>query len=234
MERLSHKILIVDDEQRIRNLLRLYLEREGVDVEEASTGEDGLDKALSGYYDLLILDVMLPGMDGLFLTSKIRQYKTTPILMITAKASEKDIIEGFEAGADDYVIKPFSPREVVQRIKRLIQRSQGMNEDNINFQRRLKLRNFVIEENHLLTSNGREVYLTTKEYELLFYLATSPDKLFTRENILQHVWDYDYSVDYRTVDTHIMRIREKLDMISPNSSSMIRTVWGLGYKFELN
>lgn len=109
-----------------------------------------------------------------------------------------------------------------------------MNEDNINFQRRLKLRNFVIEENHLLTSNGREVYLTTKEYELLFYLATSPDKLFTRENILQHVWDYDYSVDYRTVDTHIMRIREKLDMISPNSSSMIRTVWGLGYKFELN
>jgi two-component system response regulator ResD len=234
MELHSHKILIVDDELRIRNLLRLYLEREGVDVEEAITGEDGLDKALSGYYDLLVLDVMLPGMDGLFLTSKIRQYKTIPILIITAKTSEKDIIEGFEAGADDYVTKPFSPREVVHRIKRLIQRSQEMESVDTAFQRRLKLRDFVIEENHLLTSNGKEVYLTTKEYELLFYLATSPDKLFSRENILQHVWDYDYSVDYRTVDTHIKRIREKLDMISPKSSSMIRTVWGLGYKFELN
>jgi two-component system response regulator ResD len=234
MERNSHKILIVDDELRIRNLLRLYLEREGVDVDEADTGEDGLEKALSYYYDLLILDVMLPGMDGLFLTSKIRQYKTTPILIITAKTSEKDIIEGFEAGADDFVTKPFSPREVVYRIKRLIERSQGIESNDTTVLRRLKLRDFVIEENHLLTSNGKEVYLTTKEYELLFYLATSPDKLFSRENILQHVWDYDYSVDYRTVDTHIKRIREKLDMISPNSSSMIRTVWGLGYKFELN
>lgn len=234
MELHSHKILIVDDELRIRNLLRLYLEREGAHVDEANTGEDGLDKALSCYYDLLILDVMLPGMDGLFLTSKIRQYKTTPILIITAKTTEKDIIEGFEAGADDYVTKPFSPREVVHRIKRLIQKSQGMKGDDTSFQRRLKLRDFVIEENHLLTSNGKEVYLTTKEYELLLYLATSPDKLFSRENILQHVWDYDYSVDHRTVDTHIKRIREKLDMISPKSSSMIRTVWGLGYKFELS
>ncbi|MDQ0656143.1 response regulator transcription factor [Paenibacillus sp. W2I17] len=230
----SNKILIVEDELRIRNLLRFYLEREGFHVEEAETGESGLDKALSFDYDLLILDVMLPGMDGIFLTSRIRQYKSTPILIVTAKASEMDVIQGFEAGADDYVTKPFSPREVVHRIKSVVRRNQGIGNDNISSQRTLKLRDFVIEEDHKLKSKGKEVFLTTKEYELLFYLASSPDKLFSRENILQNVWNYDYIVDYRTVDTHIKRIREKLDLVSPEASSMIRTVWGLGYKFKMN
>ncbi|PQP81017.1 DNA-binding response regulator [Paenibacillus sp. PCH8] len=230
----SHKILIVEDELRIRNLLRLYLEKEGFQVEEATTGESALEKALHFDYDLLILDVMLPSMDGFFVTSRIRQYKTTPILILTAKDSEMDVIQGFEAGADDYVTKPFSPREVIYRIKSVMRRKQEVSYEYINYGRRLRLRDFTVEEDHKLSSEGKEVHLTPKEYELLLYLATSPDKLFSRENILQNVWNYDYSVDYRTVDTHIKRIREKLDDISSDSSSLIKTVWGLGYKFEIN
>jgi two-component system response regulator ResD len=230
----SQQILIVEDELRIRNLLRLYLEREGFQVDEATTGESGLEKALRFDYDLLILDVMLPSMVGFFVTSRIRQYKTTPILILTAKDSEKDVIRGFESGADDYVTKPFSPREVVHRIRSVVRRMQGVNNENLTSHRRLKLRDFIVEEDHKLSSRGKEIHLTPKEYELLFYLATSPDKLFSRENILQHVWNYDYSVDYRTVDTHIKRIREKLDDISAGSSSMIKTIWGLGYKFEID
>lgn len=229
----SQQILIVEDELRIRNLLRLYLEREGFEVDEATTGEIGLEKALRYDYDLLILDVMLPSMDGFFVTSRIRQYKTTPILILTAKDSEEDVIQGFESGADDYVTKPFSPREVVHRIKSVVRRRQAGNHENLTFHRRLKLRDFILEDDHKLSSRGKEIHLTPKEYELLFYLATSPDKLFSRENILQNVWNYDYSVDYRTVDTHIKRIREKLDDISAGSSSMIKTIWGLGYKFEI-
>lgn len=230
----SQQILIVEDELRIRNLLRLYLEKEGFLVEEAVTGEIGLEKALRYDYDLLILDVMLPGMDGFYVTSRIRQHKTTPILILTAKDSESDVIQGFEAGADDYVTKPFSPREVVHRIKSVVRRKQSASCENPTSNRRLKLRDFIVEEDHRLSSRGREIHLTPKEYDLLLYLATSPDKLFSRENILQHVWNYDYSVDYRTVDTHIKRIREKLDEISPDSSSMIKTVWGLGYKLQIH
>ncbi|WP_339838936.1 response regulator transcription factor [Paenibacillus sp. FSL R7-0272] len=230
----SQQILIVDDELRIRNLLRLYLEREGFEVDEATTGEIGLEKALRYDYDLLILDVMLPSMDGFFVTSRIRQYKTTPILILTAKDSEEDVIQGFESGADDYVTKPFSPREVVHRIRSVVRRRQAGNHENLTFYRRLKLRDFILEDDHKLSSRGKEIHLTPKEYELLFYLATSPDKLFSRENILQNVWNYDYSVDYRTVDTHIKRVREKLDYISAGSSSMIKTIWGLGYKFKID
>nr|WP_154984073.1 response regulator transcription factor [Paenibacillus xylanexedens] len=230
----SQQILIVEDELRIRNLLRLYLEREGFEVDEATTGEIGLEKALRYDYDLLILDVMLPSMDGFFVTSRIRQYKTTPILILTAKDSEEDVIQGFESGADDYVTKPFSPREVVHRIRSVVRRRQAGNHENLTFHRRLKLRDFTLEDDHKLSSRGKEIHLTPKEYELLFYLATSPDKLFSRENILQNVWNYDYSVDYRTVDTHIKRVREKLDDISAGSSSMIKTIWGLGYKFEID
>jgi len=230
----SQQILIVEDELRIRNLLRLYLEREGFEVDEATTGEIGLEKALRYDYDLLILDVMLPSMDGFFVTSRIRQYKTTPILILTAKDSEEDVIQGFESGADDYVTKPFSPREVVHRIRSVVRRRQAGNHENLTFHRRLKLRDFILEDDHKLSSRGKEIHLTPKEYELLFYLATSPDKLFSRENILQNVWNYDYSVDYRTVDTHIKRVREKLDDISAGSSSMIKTIWGLGYKFEID
>nr|WP_154959037.1 response regulator transcription factor [Paenibacillus xylanexedens] len=230
----SQQILIVEDELRIRNLLRLYLEREGFEVDEATTGEIGLEKALRYDYDLLILDVMLPSMDGFFVTSRIRQYKTTPILILTAKDSEEDVIQGFESGADDYVTKPFSPREVVHRIRSVVRRRQAGNHENLTFHRRLKLRDFILEDDHKLSSRGKEIHLTPKEYELLFYLATSPDKLFSRENILQNVWNYDYSVDYRTVDTHIKRVREKLDYISAGSSSMIKTIWGLGYKFKID
>ncbi|WP_154889186.1 response regulator transcription factor [Paenibacillus polysaccharolyticus] len=230
----SQQILIVEDELRIRNLLRLYLEREGFEVDEATTGEIGLEKALRYDYDMLILDVMLPSMDGFFVTSRIRQYKTTPILILTAKDSEEDVIQGFESGADDYVTKPFSPREVAHRIRSVVRRRQAGNHENLTFHRRLKLRDFILEDDHKLSSRGKEIHLTPKEYELLFYLATSPDKLFSRENILQNVWNYDYSVDYRTVDTHIKRVREKLDYISAGSSSMIKTIWGLGYKFKID
>jgi len=232
----AERILVVDDEERIRRLLRMYLEKENYQIDEAEDGEQALRMALEKDYDLIILDLMLPGMDGIEVCSKLRQSKATPVLMLTAKGEEMNRVQGFEAGADDYVVKPFSPREVIYRVKAILRRSsatayltrEAHASNNIVFP------HLMIEHDaHRVTANGQEVQLTPKEYELLHYLAMSPDKVFTREDLLKDVWNYEFFGDLRTVDTHVKRLREKLNRVSPEAAAMITTVWGVGYKLEV-
>lgn len=227
------KILIVDDEERIRRLLGMYLKKEGYSVTEAEDGEKGLQKALDQDFDLILLDVMLPGIDGIEVCLRLRQTKTTPIIMLTAKEEEGNRLQGFEAGTDDYMVKPFSPREVIYRVKAILRRtseavyfsSEKAQSNNIMFA------HLLIEHSaHRVTAGGQEVPLTPMEYELLYYLATSPYKVFTREKLLKDVWNYDYLGDIRTVDTHVQRLRDKFNKVSPEVAKMITTVWGIGYK----
>lgn len=228
-------ILVVDDEERIRRLLRMYLEKEGFVISEAADGEEALEKALESDYDLILLDLMLPKMDGIEVCTKLRQTKMTPVIMLTARGEESNRVQGFEVGADDYVVKPFSPREVIYRVKAILRRTassagmaSGGTSNNIVFP------NLMIEHDaHRVTAGGQEVSLTPKEYELLHYLASSPDKVFSREQLLRDVWNYEFFGDLRTVDTHIKRLREKLTKSSPEAAAMITTVWGVGYKLEV-
>jgi len=231
-----HRILVVDDEERIRRLLKMYLEKEGYAIEEAEDGEQALRLATTGDFDLILLDVMLPGIDGIEVCTRLRQFKATPVIMLTAKGEEMNRVQGFEVGADDYVVKPFSPREVIYRVKAILRRSsatafltkEASTSNNIVFPY------LVIEHDaHRVTAGGQEVSLTPKEYELLHYLAVSPDKVFSREDLLKDVWNYEFFGDLRTVDTHVKRLREKLNKVSPEAASMITTVWGVGYKLEV-
>ncbi|WP_309241929.1 response regulator transcription factor [Brevibacillus daliensis] len=233
----KERILIVDDEERIRRLLKMYLERENYYIDEAEHGEEALEKALNQDYNIILLDLMLPGMDGIEVCEKIREQKATPIIMLTAKGEEANRVNGFEAGADDYVVKPFSPREVVFRVKAILRRSSAtayLKTDTVSSHSILVFPELTIDHDaHKVTANGVEVNLTPKEYELLHYLALSPDKVFTREELLKDVWHYDFFGDLRTVDTHIKRLREKLNKVSPDAAQMISTVWGVGYKLEV-
>ncbi len=230
------RILVVDDEERIRRLLRMYLEKEGFRIDEAEDGESALTLAIAADYDLIVLDVMMPGMDGIEMCAKLRERKATPVLMLTAKGEEANRVSGFEAGADDYVVKPFSPREIIYRVKAILRRSSATaflsrdsgSANNIVFP------HLVIEHDaHRVTAGGQEISLTPKEYELLHYLALSPDKVYSREDLLKDVWNYEFFGDLRTVDTHVKRLREKLNKVSPEAASMITTVWGVGYKLEV-
>lgn len=230
------RILVVDDEERIRRLLRMYLEKEGYEIEEAENGEIALQKALEDEFDLIVLDVMLPGIDGVEVCERLRQQKATPIIMLTAKGEEVNRVQGFEAGVDDYVVKPFSPREVIYRVKAILRRSSATAylSHDANFSNNIVFPHLIIEHDaHRVTADGHEVALTPKEYELLHYLAGTPDKVFSREQLLKDVWNYDFFGDLRTVDTHVKRLREKLNKVSPEAAAMITTVWGVGYKLEV-
>ncbi|WP_282935668.1 response regulator transcription factor [Paenibacillus sp. RC67] len=229
-------ILVVDDEERIRRLLRMYLEKENFTIEEAEDGETALKKAVENDYDLILLDIMLPGIDGNEVCSRLRQVKSTPVIMLTAKGEETNRVQGFEMGADDYVVKPFSPREVIYRVKAILRRSSvtAYLSKEVNTSNNIVFPNLVIEHDaHRVTAGGQEVALTPKEYELLHYLAVSPDKVFSREELLKDVWNYEFFGDLRTVDTHVKRLREKLNKVSPDAAAMITTVWGVGYKLEV-
>lgn len=233
----ANRILVVDDEERIRRLLRMYLEKEGYVIEEAEDGEEALRLALEEDFDLIVLDLMLPGIDGVEVCTRLRQQKSTPVLMLTAKGEEVNRVQGFEVGADDYVVKPFSPREVIYRIKAILRRSSATAylSKEISASNDIVFPHLIIEHDaHRVTAGGQEVNLTPKEYELLHYLASSPDKVFSREELLKDVWNYDFFGDLRTVDTHVKRLREKLNRVSPEAASMITTVWGVGYKLEAN
>ncbi|QTH44810.1 response regulator transcription factor [Cohnella sp. LGH] len=229
------RILVVDDEERIRRLLKMYLEKEGYEIEEAEDGETALRKAQDEDFDLIVLDLMLPGIDGIEVCSRLRQQKATPVLMLTAKGEEVNRVQGFEVGADDYVVKPFSPREVIFRIKAILRRSSATAflSKELNTSNNIVFPHLVIEHDaHRVTASGQEVNLTPKEYELLHYLASTPDKVFSREELLKDVWNYDFFGDLRTVDTHVKRLREKLNRVSAEAAAMITTVWGVGYKLE--
>jgi|HigsolmetaAR203D_1030402.scaffolds.fasta_scaffold00002_241 two-component system response regulator ResD len=228
-------ILVVDDEERIRRLLRMYLEKEGFLISEAADGEEALQKALNTDYDLILLDLMLPKMDGTEVCAKLRQSKMTPVIMLTARGEESNRVHGFEVGADDYVVKPFSPREVIYRVKAILRRTAASSSmSGRSSSNNIVFPHLVIEHDaHRVTAGGVEVNLTPKEYELLHYLASSPDKVFSREQLLKDVWNYEFFGDLRTVDTHVKRLREKLNKSSPEAAAMITTVWGVGYKLEV-
>ncbi|HHW38129.1 MAG TPA: response regulator transcription factor [Bacillales bacterium] len=236
MENSQAKILVVDDEERIRRLLRMYLEREDYMIEEAENGEEALKKATSEDFDLILLDLMMPGIDGIEVCKQLREKKATPIIMLTAKGEEANRVQGFEVGTDDYIVKPFSPREVVLRVKALLRRSST----TVFLQTEPTTKDVIVypfltidNDAHRVTAEGKDVSLTPKEYELLYFLAKAPDKVFDREQLLKEVWHYEFFGDLRTVDTHVKRLREKLNKVSSNAAKMIVTVWGVGYKFEV-
>nr|WP_319962281.1 response regulator transcription factor [Virgibacillus natechei] len=231
------KILVVDDEERIRRLIRMYLEREEYEVEEADNGADALEKSLNNNYNVILLDLMMPEMDGIEVCKELRKEKTTPVIMLTAKGEEGNRVQGFEVGADDYIVKPFSPREVVLRVKALLRRvsPSSVSETTTAAKNVLVFPHLTINHDaHRVNADGEEVFLTPKEYELLCFLAESPDKVFNREQLLKEVWQYEFFGDLRTVDTHVKRLREKLNMVSEKAAKMIVTVWGVGYKFEVD
>ena len=234
MEQLP-RILIVDDEERIRRLVRMYLERSGFIVDEAEDGNKALELALTLPYSLMILDLMLPGIDGRDVCSQVRQHSDMPIFMLTAAGDEMQRIQGFGLGADDYVVKPFSPRELVMRVKALLKRSGEPDFVKPEMQQVLTFPEMTIHiESRRVDVANQEISLTPKEFDLLVYMAQRPDKVFSREELLRDVWNYQFYGDQRTVDTHVKRLREKLGQSSITVSRYIVTVWGVGYKFEVN
>ena len=230
------KILVVDDEDRIRRLIRMYLERENFEVTEAEDGDEALQYALGDDFDVILLDLMMPGKDGIEVCRELREKKATPVIMLTAKGEEANRVQGFEVGTDDYIVKPFSPREVVLRVKALLRRSSSTKflQTDTKTKDILAFDHLTIENDaHRVKADGKDVSLTPKEYELLLFLAKSPDKVFDREELLKEVWQYEFFGDLRTVDTHVKRLREKLSKVSKEAAKMIVTGGGVGYKFEV-
>ena len=220
------KILIVEDEANIRELLRLYLEREGYTVLEAETGVEGIKKWKSDKPDMLLLDVMMPVMDGWAVCREIRAESDVPIIMLTAKGETADRVSGLEMGADDYIVKPLEMPEVIARVRAVFRR---MAPDDA--PEKLSFDNLVIDKQaYDLVIKGKRVDAPPKEIELLYFLASSPNRVFTRAQLLDDVWGFDYFGDTRTVDVHVKRLREKLEGVSDKWE--LKTVWGVGYKFE--
>lgn len=217
-------ILIVDDEADIRNLIRKYAEFEGYYVDEASNGLEAIDKVRSFTYDLIILDVMMDGLNGFETCRAIRKEYDTPIIMLTAKTQNQDKYQGFDLGVDDYVTKPFSPKELMYRIQAVLKRS--LNESTLTQYKWQQL--CINKQAHTVTINDEPVELTPKEYELLLLFVENRGIVLQREQILNHVWGYDFNGDDRTLDTHIKRLRRKLKQYS----SWIVTVRSVGYRFE--
>lgn len=220
------KILIVEDEANIRELLRLYLEREGYTVLEAENGVEGIKKWKSDKPDMLLLDVMMPVMDGWAVCKEIRAESDVPIIMLTAKGETADRVSGLEMGADDYIVKPLEMPEVIARVRAVFRR---MAPDDA--PEKLTFDNLVIDKQaYDLVIKGKRVDAPPKEIELLYFLASSPNRVFTRAQLLDDVWGFDYFGDTRTVDVHVKRLREKLEGVSDKWE--LKTVWGVGYKFE--
>lgn len=223
---MAKKILIVEDEANIRELLRLYLEREGYAVIEAENGVEGIKMWKSEKPDMLLLDVMMPVMDGWAVCKEIRAESDVPIIMLTAKGETADRVSGLEMGADDYIVKPLEMPEVIARVRAVFRR---MAPDDA--PEKLAFDNLVIDKQaYDLVIKGKRVDAPPKEIELLYYLASSPNRVFTRAQLLDDVWGFDYFGDTRTVDVHIKRLREKLEGVSDKWE--VKTVWGVGYKFE--
>ena len=224
------KLLIVEDEKNIAELLQMYLEKEGYAVTIAGDGGQGLAKFRAIHPDIVLLDVMMPVMDGWAVCRTIRAESQVPIIMLTAKSETDDKVTGLRSGADDYITKPFEMKEVLARIEAVLRRSAGINPETK--ARRLVFDNMTIDmDSFELTVGGKRVDTPPKEMELLFYLASSPNRVYTRNQLLDEVWGFDYFGDSRTVDVHVKRLREKLEGIC--DSWCLKTVWGVGYKFEV-
>ncbi|WP_147533426.1 response regulator transcription factor [Bacillus marasmi] len=224
----KERILIVDDEERMREMISEYISVEDYEVDEAANGAEALNKFMRNQYSLIILDVMMPKIDGWGVCKEIRKTSQVPIIMLTARGEEYDKLFGFELGVDDYLVKPFSPRELLARIKAIIRRSSTVDESP-SIPETITIEGLVIEcASRNVYVDGEPVNLTPKEYELLCLFAQNPKRVFTREQLLNAVWGYDYKSEDRTVDTHIKTLRESLK----DYRRLIVTVWGTGYKFE--
>ena len=223
-------VLIVEDDRNIAELLQLYLEKEGYAVTVAADGGQGLTKFRAIRPDLVLLDVMMPVMDGWSVCKAIRAESQTPVIMLTAKGETDDKVTGLRSGADDYITKPFEMREVLARIEAVLRRTGSAAAETKS--RRLVFDRLIIDmDSFELLVNGKKVDTPPKEMELLFYLASSPNRVYTRNQLLDEVWGFDYFGDSRTVDVHVKRLREKLEGVSAQWS--VKTVWGVGYKFEV-
>ncbi len=223
------KILIVDDESNIIELLRLYLEKEGYSTVSARSGTEALTRFSQDNPDLIILDIMIPEPDGWQVCREIRKTSSVPIIMLTAKAETFDKVLGLELGADDYLTKPFEAKELVARVKAVLRRSDTKQPDS---KKIISFDNLSVNiENYELAINGNLIDVPPKELELLHFLASNPNRVYTREQLLEEVWGFDYFGDSRTVDVHIKRLREKFEGVEANWQ--LKTVWGVGYKFEV-
>lgn len=222
------KVLVVDDDVNICELIRLYLEKEGYEVKTVYNGKSGIEAFSTITPNIVILDIMLPGIDGWQVCREIRKVSNIPIIMLTAKGETFDKVLGLELGADDYMVKPFEPKELVARVKAVLRRYEHQDFDV----QEIIYPNLVINKsNYVVKLNGKAVELPPKELELLFFLASNSNKVFTREQLLERVWGFDFYGDSRTVDVHVKRLREKIDL--PNQIWQLKTVWGVGYKFEV-
>lgn len=224
------KILVIDDDKNICELLRLYLENEGYSVSLSYDGQDAIGKFKLTQPDLVLLDIMIPTVDGLQVCREIRKMSNTPIIMLTAKGETFDKVLGLELGADDYVVKPFDTKEVTARVKAVMRRIKT--EDNTPDSKKVSYENLIVNmTKYELKVNGEIIDAPPKELELLYYLASHPNRVYTRDQLLDEVWGFEYYGDSRTIDVHIKRLREKLENISPKWA--LKTVWGVGYKFEV-
>ena len=222
------KVLVVDDDSNICELLRLYLEKENYDVKVVYDGRTAVDTVASFQPDIMLLDVMMPKLDGWQVCREVRKFSQVPIIMITAKGEVFDKVLGLELGADDYVTKPFDTKEVVARVKAVLRRSSTEEESQ---ELVVKYDKLVINKtNYEMLVNGESIDTPPKELELIFHLASNPNRVYTRDQLLDEVWGFDYYGDSRTVDVHVKRLREKLEGVSDEWS--LKTVWGVGYKFE--
>ncbi len=225
------KIMVADDDQNICELLRLYLEKEGYGVTLAHDGEAAVEQFFAETPDLVLLDIMMPKLDGWQVCREIRKKSNTPIIMITAKGETFDKVLGLELGADDYVVKPFDTKEIVARIKAVLRRSAASGNPAAEMKEVSYDKLTVNMTRYELKVDGKVVDTPPKELELLFHLASNPNRVYTRDQLLDEVWGFEYYGDSRTVDVHIKRLREKLEGVSDQWS--LKTVWGVGYKFEL-
>lgn len=227
---MQHKILIVDDDENICELLNLYLKKDGFDTVIANDGRQAVECAEKYSPDLIMLDIMLPELDGWQVCREIRKKSEVPIIMLTAKGETFDKILGLELGADDYITKPFDTKEVIARIKAVLRRSSDNEKQNKTQEVRFdKLK--INLTNYELVVDGKRIDTPPKELELIFHLASNPNRVYTRDQLLDEVWGFDYYGDSRTVDVHVKRLREKLEGVSDEWE--LKTVWGVGYKFEV-
>ncbi len=224
----KNKILVADDESRMRKLIKDYLVREDYEVIEAENGEQALDMFyMDSEISLIILDVMMPKVDGFAVLKEIRETSSIPVLMLTAKGEENDVLNGFELGADEYINKPFSPKILMARVNAVLRRST---DDSLG-KKVVEAGGIQLDvDAHVATNDGKQVELSVKEFELLYYFINNEGIALSREKILNHVWDYDYFGDARTIDTHVKKLRSKLD----DKGNYIKTIWGMGYKFEVD
>ena len=227
---MAKKALVVEDDGNIAELLRLYLEKDGFEVAIASDGGTGVRLAQSENPDVILLDIMLPVLDGWQICRKVRENSRVPIIMLTAKGETYDKVNGLEMGADDYIVKPFEVKELLARIHAVMRRTEP---EAAPTEKKLSFDKLVINlDSYELIVDSKKIETPPKEMELLFHLASTPNRVYTRNQLLDEVWGFDYFGDSRTVDVHIKRLREKLEGVSDQWS--LKTVWGVGYKFELN